>query len=65
MYLAEILAELHSLEDAASILYFMTERRAGAILAAMNAELAARITEVLMGSETDQPLPPADLPPAP
>jgi len=45
---AEIMAELYSLEDAATILYYMADRYAGAILAAMNPELAARITEVLL-----------------
>jgi len=52
---AGILAELYTLEDAATILFYMTERNAGAILAVLDVEIAARITEILLGSDT-QPL---------
>lgn len=47
---AEIMAELYSLEDMATILFYMTERKAAPILEAMNPELAARVTELLIGS---------------
>jgi len=50
---AAVLAELYSLEDAATILYYMTERNAGLILQAMDVELAARITEQLLGSSPE------------
>lgn|GEM_PF-3513888 len=45
---AQIMAEIYSLDDSAVILFYMTERRAGAILAAMHPEMAARITEILL-----------------
>lgn len=46
---AGILSEVNDLQHVATILFFMTERHAGAILAAMEAELAAEITEILLG----------------
>ncbi|MCL2226411.1 MAG: hypothetical protein FWB97_02135 [Oscillospiraceae bacterium] len=45
---AGILAELPEPEDAAVILFFMAERNAGAILAAMDPDFAAAITEILL-----------------
>jgi len=45
---AKILAELHKPEDAAVIIYHMSERGAAAVLAAMETALAARITEMLL-----------------
>lgn len=45
---ADILVKLHRPEDAAVVLYYMTERSAGAILAAMDHEFAAAITQVLL-----------------
>ena len=45
---AAIIAEIYTLEDAATIIYYMAERSAGPVLAAMDPELAARITEVLL-----------------
>lgn len=47
---ANIMAELYSLEDMATILFYMTERKAAPILEAMDPELAARVTELLIGS---------------
>ena len=43
---ASILLELNKPEDVAAILYFMSERNAAAILAVMEPEFAARITEI-------------------
>jgi flagellar motility protein MotE (MotC chaperone) len=45
---AEILAELYANEDMAAILYYMTEKSASPILAAMDSRLAAEITEILL-----------------
>ena len=45
---ATILAELHEPESAAVIIFHMSERKAAAILAVMDPDLAARITELLM-----------------
>ena len=47
---AEILAELYIPEDAALIIYHMSERKAAAILEAMDINLAARITEILLAA---------------
>jgi len=46
---ARILVELPDAMDAAVVLHFMAERSAGAILAAMEPEYAAMITEILLG----------------
>ena len=43
---ANILLELNKPDDVAAILYFMSERNAAAILAVMEPEFAARITEI-------------------
>ena len=43
---ARILLELDNPEDVAAILYFMSERNAAAILAVMEPQFAARITEI-------------------
>gem|GEM_PF-791838 len=45
---ADILAELEDPDQVASILYFMGERNASAILAVMNVEFAAELTEILL-----------------
>jgi len=45
---AEILTEIENLNDVATILYFMVERNAAAILASMEVELAAELTEILL-----------------
>jgi flagellar motility protein MotE (MotC chaperone) len=45
---AEIMANLYSVNDMAVILYYMTEKRAAPILEAMERELAASVTEVLL-----------------
>ena len=45
---AEILLELEDPEEAAAILYFMTERGVSAILAVMETADAARLTEILL-----------------
>ena len=47
---AEILVELHSLDDVATILYHMTERSAAAVLSVMEVWFAAEITEILLSS---------------
>ena len=47
---AGIMVELRDPNDVATILYYMSERNAGAILAVMEPEFAARITEILMNS---------------
>ena len=47
---AAILAELRDPQDIAAILYYMRERNAASILAAMDPEFAARLTEILMNS---------------
>ena len=46
---AGILAELPEPNHVASILYFMSERNAASILAAMDVEYAAQLTEILLG----------------
>jgi len=46
---ARILAELPETIDAANVLFFMSERDTGAILAAMDPEFAAEITQILIG----------------
>jgi len=46
---ADILTELYEPRDVASILYYMTERNAAAILAVMEVEYAVTITEILLG----------------
>ena len=45
---ADILVELEEPEDVAAILYFMTERSAAAILAVMEPDFAAELTEILL-----------------
>ena len=45
---AEILFELDDIQDVVAILYYMTERNASAILAVIEPEQAARITELLI-----------------
>jgi len=45
-----ILVELFDPHDVAAILYFMTERNAAPILAAMTTDYAARITEILLNN---------------
>jgi len=45
---AKILAQMKDLNDAAAILFYMSERGAAAVLAAMDAQLAARLTEILL-----------------
>jgi len=45
---ASILVELYDPRDVAAILYFMGERNAGSILAAMDVNYAANITEILL-----------------
>ena len=45
---AAILVKLKRPDDAAIVLYYMTERNAGAILAAMEPDFAAAITEILL-----------------
>ena len=47
---AGILVELRDPNDVATILYYMSERNAAAILSVMEPEFAARITEILMNS---------------
>jgi len=47
---AELLAGLYNNMDIASILYYMTERNAATILAAMDTELAVAITRILLNS---------------
>jgi len=46
---AEILVELFNPNDVATILYFMNERNAASILAEMDVDFAARLTEILLG----------------
>jgi len=48
---AEILAELKDEKDVATILYYMGERNAAAILAVMETEFAARVTKILMSGQ--------------
>lgn len=45
---AVILAELHEPDDAAMIIYHMSERGAAAIMEVMDSDLAARLTEILL-----------------
>ena len=45
---AEIMIRIHDPRDVAAILYFMSERNAAAILAAMEPHVAAEITEILL-----------------
>jgi len=45
---ADILTKLKDEQHVASIIYFMSERNAAAILAAMEIEFAARITDILL-----------------
>ena len=45
---ASILMELENADDVAAILYFMSDRNAASILAAMDPEYAAVITEILL-----------------
>ncbi|MDR1117661.1 MAG: hypothetical protein LBL09_05380 [Oscillospiraceae bacterium] len=47
---AERLAELYEVEDMAAIIYYMSEAGAAAILSAMDAGLAADITQALLSS---------------
>ena len=47
---AEILVELYDPMDAATILYYMTERNAAAILSEMEVENAVVVTEILLGN---------------
>jgi len=47
---ADILMELNDDRHVAAILYYMSERNASAILAVMDAEYAAKITEILLYS---------------
>ena len=47
---ANVLVQLHDPRDVAAILYFMSERNAAAILAEMNVDYAAEITEILLYS---------------
>jgi flagellar motility protein MotE (MotC chaperone) len=47
---ANILVAMHDPRDAASILYFMSERNRGAIMAAMDIRFAAHITEILLSN---------------
>ena len=47
---AEILVELYEPMDAATILYYMAERNASQILAAMEVEDAVVVTEILLGN---------------
>jgi flagellar motility protein MotE (MotC chaperone) len=47
---AEILMELYEMHDVARILFHMTERNVAAILAALEVEYAARVTEMLLGN---------------
>ena len=45
---ADILANIYDAQDVAAILYYMSEKSAGAILSVMDAELAAEVTEILI-----------------
>jgi len=45
---ARILAQMEDINDAATILYYMSERGAAAILAVMDARFAARLTEIML-----------------
>ena len=45
---AERLVQLEDMEDVAAIMYYMVERNAAAILAAMEPEYAAALTEILL-----------------
>lgn len=47
---AEIMARLYTVNDMAAILYHMAEKRVAPILEAMDRQLAAQITEVLLGN---------------
>jgi len=47
---ASILVELYDPRDVAAIIYYMGERNAASILAAMNVDYAAEITEILLYS---------------